>query len=182
MGRVSDYPWQHNCPNKNDMWPCRVISSPASDHRIYVCGTEEFILSDFTTRTYHPFFDDNRDDIVSYVNSSRYESETPIQEAERKIQEAKAALAQAHENLQKAKRSTRFGVEPSGGSILKFEKRYNGLASQVYYFAAIRYGNKWYLTASGTYPKSPMTWEELTEFIGDGKCWKPRNMELLPSA
>jgi hypothetical protein len=104
-----------------------------------------------------------------------YETETRLQAAQRKLKEAQ-------EELTKVKRETRFGVEPSGGSILKFEKRYNGLASQVYYFAAIRYGNRWYLTASGTYPKSPMTWEELTEFIGDGKCWKPRNMELLPSA
>ncbi len=179
MGRVSDYPWQHNCPSKKDTWPCLVMSRPASDHRIYVCGTEEFIMSDFTTRMYYPRIERTTEATVTYSN--KYE--TPIQEAERKIQEAKSALVQAHEELQKAKRKTRFGVEPSNGSILKFEKKYNRNDSKSYYFAAIRVGGLWYLTSSSAYiTSSPMSWAQLKTFIGDSKVWVPRNYDQMPSA
>lgn len=209
MGRMNDGPWKHDC-HPAGWCVCSVVRRPASDHRIYACGFQEKLEPNGAT---HIWIDnhegcqkpqgkcdqtgaafgivmyecgavyDNRDDTVSYVNSSRYESETPIQEAERKIQEAKDALAQAHEELQKAKRSTRFGVEPSNGSILKFEKKYDRYDSKAYYYAAIRAADKWYLTSTNGYATdSPMTWDELKKFIGDGKCWKPRNMELLPSA
>jgi multidrug efflux pump subunit AcrA (membrane-fusion protein) len=125
-----------------------------------------------------------KEKVVSYVNSSRYESETAVQTAERKIAEAKAVLAKAHEDLQKAKRNTRFGVEPSNGSILKFEKRYNnfGSLSSPYYFAAIRIGGQWYITSDANPTQRQMSWEELKSYIGDGKVWIPRNYDLMPSA
>jgi hypothetical protein len=107
-----------------------------------------------------------------------------VQTAERKIAEAKAVLAKAHEDLQKAKRNTRFGVEPSNGSILKFEKRYNnfGSLSSPYYFAAIRIGGQWYITSDANPNQRRMSWEELKSYIGDGKVWIPRNYDLMPSA
>lgn len=114
-----------------------------------------------------------KEEIVSYVNSSKYETETPLEAAERLLKEAQ-------ENLRKVKQNSRFGIQPSGGSILKFEKKYSG---GNYYFAALRFGQRWYLTSTSDYPhSSPMTWDELKTFIGNGKCWSPRNYELLPSA
>jgi hypothetical protein len=124
-----------------------------------------------------------KEKVVSYVNSSRYESETAVQTAERKIAEAKAVLAKAHEDLQKAKRNTRFGIQPSNGSILKFEKKFGAYGGpKTYYYGAIRANDLWYITGSDRYQHSPMTWKGLQEFIGDGKVWVPRNYDLMPSA
>ncbi len=145
--------------------------------------TNMYIL-DLTTQNTHVKWDCGREEIMSYVGGSRYESETPVQTAERKIAEAKAVLALAHEELQKAKRNTRFGIEPSNGSILKFEQKkfgaYGGL--KTYYYGAIRANDLWYITGSDRNQHSAMTWKELQSFIGDGKVWTPRNYDLMPSA
>lgn len=118
-----------------------------------------------------------KEEIVSYVNSSKYETETPLEAAERLLKEAQ-------ENLLKVRQNARFGTEPSGGSILKFEKWYtrSGGIREKYTYAALRVGQLWYLTGSDRSMHASMTWNELKKFIGDGKSWAPRNYELLPSA
>lgn len=167
---MSDYPWKHNCPNRRDTWPCVVMSRPASDHRIYVCGTEEFILMDMTTRICHP--EDSVEVDMSYVNSSMYESETPLEEAERKLREYQDMSMIMQTKVDSLRRQEKFGIQPEAGSVIQFEKQYGHPGSVKYHFAAIRFDNMWYLTTSGVYHAGPMSWEKLTEFIGDGKWWK----------
>lgn len=123
------------------------------------------------------------EDELSYVNSSRYESETPLQEAQRKLEELKEQTAATHRQIERLKRQARFGVEPSGGSIIKFEKKYARVGGwDTYTYAALRVGQLWYLTGSGRGVNNPMSWTELKDFIGDGKMWTPRNYEQAPSA
>lgn len=123
-----------------------------------------------------------KDGSVSYVNSSRYESETSLQEAERRLKEYKEMVQAAQNRVTRLKKEARFGEQPSTGSIIKFEKRYNGVGcSKAYYYAALRVGNLWYLTSSGGV-NTPKSWEELKQFIGDSKMWTPKNYVQAPDA
>lgn len=78
-----------------------------------------------------------------------------------------------------ALRGERFSVEPSGGSILKFEKRFD-LSGTPYLYAAMRVGAKWYVT--GPTGPSSYTWSQLKEFVGDSKAWIARNLEEIPKS
>lgn len=109
---------------------------------------------------------------MSYVNSSWYESETPLEEAERKLREFQEMSNIQANKVARLRREEKFGFQPDAGSVIQFEKQYDGPNSVKYHFAAIRFGNAWYLTTSGVYHAGPMSWEKLTEFIGDGKWWK----------
>lgn len=162
-----------------------------SDHYLWTrchakCSTpwtacEPTKLTDFTVR-YECGVVELKGMKLSYVSSSLYESETPVQEAERRIREAQRALNLAQNDLQKAKKYQRFPNEPRNGSVIKFEKRYNGPSSTPYYFAALRVGGEWFLTGTGSSSSAPKTWQELKDFIGDGKFWIPRYFDEGPAA
>lgn len=68
----------------------------------------------------------------------------------------------------------RFEKEPESGSVIRFTKRYT-LSGRGYSFAALRIGPRWYITGSRNSSSARtgnwMTFEELVEFIGDGKAW-----------
>ncbi len=122
-------------------------------------------------------------DDVSYVDSSRYESETPLQEAERKLTEYREMMLATERRVARLKKEARFGVQPTNGSMLKIEKRFGDFPSRkAYLYGAIRIGDLWYMTCSEGYQRSPLTWEQLKDFIGDGKFWTPRNYEQAPAA
>lgn len=109
--------------------------------------------------------------VMSYVNSSRYETETPVQQAQRLLRDAQEALAKAEADEAKKAKNTRFGtVAPPSGSVIKFRKTYDPGGKQ-YQFAALNYQGSWFLTQSNGFTNSPMTWDELTDFIGDGRAW-----------
>ena len=102
---------------------------------------------------------------VETINQRILDQYAVISAAERKIK-----------TLEGLKRE-RFVVEPSGGSILKFEKRF-GSATTPYLYAAMRVGAKWYVT--GATGASSYTWEALKSFIGDSRVWVARNLEEIP--
>lgn len=208
MGRVGDNPWKHSCPDRAPYWPCSVRSRPASDHRIYTCGYQEKLEPNGATHIWtdsHPgcrtpnvpcesktafqisVYDcglvyNNKDETMSYVESSMYESETPLEEAERLLAQAKASAAVMQRKIEKLKREARFGEEPQNGSIIRFEKRYNPSDYVKYTFAALRVNGLWYLTGSGHTQHTPMKWDDLKTFIGNGKMWTPRNYVQAPDA
>ena len=124
----------------------------------------------------------HKEDKVSYVESSMFESETPLEEAERLLALHKAAVAVSQRKIEKLKREARFGVEPQNGSIIKFEKRYNPSDYVKYTFAAIRVSGMWFLTGSGYTQHAPMNWDDLKTFIGNGKMWTPKNYVQAPDA
>lgn len=193
MVRVNDAPWKHNC---DDFWNCRVKYQPASDHRIYHCGVQEKLepnganhiwnnthkgcltpekACEGKTAFHITVYDcglvyNDKEDEVSYVNSSRYETETAVQTAERVLREAEKALAEAKANEKQAKQRMRFGLQPSNGAVIKFQKQYDH-GGKLYDFVALRTNGAWYLTQSNGFTKSPMLWQELKDFIGDGAAW-----------
>lgn len=196
MVRVNDAPWKHNCVSQYSMWPCHVLSRPASDHRVYMCGYEEKLGPNGATHVwtnshkgcvtpqkpcegktaFHITVYDcgvvynDKEDEVSYVNSSMYETETKVEAAERRVREAEKALAQARYDEKKAQQDLRFRFEPGDGTVLKFKKQYDS-SGKLYEFVALRISRSWYLTQSNGFTKSPMSWQELKDFIGDGSAW-----------
>lgn len=124
-----------------------------------------------------------KEKVMSYVDSSRYESETPLQEAERKLHEYKEMVDATRRRIEKLKKETRFGEQPSNGSMVKIEKWYNGFrGGSRYYYGAIRIDSKWYMTCSNGYQKTPMSWDELKTFIGDSKFWVAGSFKEAPAA
>jgi len=112
----------------------------------------------------------DKEDEVSYVNSSMYETETKVQAAERRVREAEKALADAKDHEKRANQLMRFGMVPRNGTIIKFQKLYDP-GSMNYEYVAIQHNRQWYLTQSNGFTKSPMSWQELKDFIGDGAAW-----------
>jgi len=120
----------------------------------------------------------DKEDEVSYVNSSRFETETAVQAAERRVREAEKALADARDNEKRANQLMRFGLEPRNGAVIKFQKQYDR-SGVVYDFVALRTNGSWYLTQSNGFTKSPMSWLELKDFIGDGNAWNMTSYKAL---
>lgn len=57
------------------------------------------------------------------------------------------------------------------GHVIQFKRSYerNG---RLYDFAAIKIGQQWYLTKSSySAVRSPLSWDELLDFIGDNEVW-----------
>lgn len=84
-------------------------------------------------------------------------------------------LAEAQLELnRRADLSAGVGSEPEPYSVVVFSKKFSRTdRAREYTYAAIRIGDKWYITQSSQYTiKSPMTWEELLEFTGlfDDRC------------
>lgn len=94
--------------------------------------------------------------------------ETPREEALRRaIARDQAELARLE--TEREALAKRFGEEPPTGSVITFTKFYPG-SVRPYSYAALRAGRPlmadgWWLT--GREAKSPRTWAELCEFIGD---------------
>lgn len=61
---------------------------------------------------------------------------------------------------------SRFPAQPPLGSVLRFEKTYSE-GGRAYTYVAVRVGKTWYLTGSRA---GAMSWDDLTECIGDGTC------------
>lgn len=98
---------------------------------------------------------------------------------EEMIAELKASITDAEKAIKDLQKKVRFGVQPSGGSIIKFEKVFDR-GGNKYTYAAIREGVFWYLSG-GSYPsKRNYTWEDLKAFIGDGKAWIMTVKEQVP--
>ena len=195
MVRVNDGPWQHNCVSQYSMWPCHVLSRPASDHRVYMCGYEEKLEPNGATHiwtnshkgcvtpekpcegktAFHITVYDcgvvynDKEDEVSYVNPPR--TETAVQAAERRVREAEKALADAKDHEKRAYQTMRFGWQPENGAVIKFQKQYDP-SGVLYDFVALRTKGSWYLTQSNGFTKSPMSWQDLQDFIGDGNAWR----------
>lgn len=93
------------------------------------------------------------------------------------LSEAKRRFAAAQAELRDAERRTRqrFGSEPDVGTVLTFQKRFDG--AQPYWYAAIRTPVGWYLTGRQV---ESMDWRALCDFIGDGQCAVATEWEKLP--
>lgn len=103
-----------------------------------------------------------------------------VKSPEDQIAELKSSIAEAEKVIKDLQKKVRFGIEPSGGSIIKFEKQYGGKASQKYTYAALRYGNDWFLSGTGAAAARSYSWEDLKKFIGDGKSWIMTVKEQVP--
>jgi hypothetical protein len=126
-----------------------------------------------------------KEGLMSYVESSNYESETAVQAAQRKIAELHKALNLAQAELKKAEAPVRnFGDEFwNNGTVLKFDKQYNGVGSTIYTFAAIKADEMWFITSSPQFRKGPFTTQQLKDFIGNNRCWvmfTSREIQRLP--
>lgn len=167
MGDIDPHLWTRSHKNcKSPYMPCsaQIQMNPgfSSTHTRWACGLEE---------------------VVSYVGSSRYESETPLQEAERKLKEAQDQVEAGKRVVERLKKEARFGTQPSGGSIIKFEKTYGTVRGlKRYTYAALRVGDWWYTTGTEDSHPEKFTWEQLKDYIGNGKMWIPRNYEQAPDA
>lgn len=78
----------------------------------------------------------------------------------------------------------RFPQEPESGSVIRFTKRYTA-NGRGYSFAALRVGPRWYITgsrsSSSARPGGWMSFDELVEFIGDGKAWVSQGWTEVPT-
>lgn len=83
-----------------------------------------------------------------------------------------------------AVRYERFEKEPESGTVIRFTKRYT-TGGRGYSFAALHVGPRWYLTgarnSSTTRTGGWMTFDELVEFIGDGKAWVSGDWTEIPT-
>lgn len=139
----------------------------------YVDGHRDF-WSDYRDYCKHS------DMCTCYDQNKTPEEDIVAKTPEEQIAELKSAIEQANNAIVQLKKKIRFGVEPSGGSIIKFEKRYNGSLSTKYTYAALREGQTWYLTGTGSSGTKSYTWDELKKFIGDGKAWNMTVKEQIP--
>lgn len=104
--------------------------------------------------------------VVSYVQSSRYESESAIQETERRIQELSSEVQSLRVHLKTLQTERTLALLDLVGdrTVIRFTKTFNGRGS-VYHYAAIKSDGFWYITSSGYEYKK--TSAELKKFIGD---------------
>lgn len=106
--------------------------------------------------------DDNH---VSYVESSKYESETAVQEASRIVNELSTQLENAKNRLDDLKKRRNLDLLDRIGdrTVIRFAKTYT--SGTVYHYAAIKTGGWWYITSDGMeYRKTD---QQLKNFIGD---------------
>ena len=105
-----------------------------------------------------------------------------------KITEAKRAAETALRTLTEVMATfERFGDEPGVGEVIRFTKRFIG-GSKTYSYAALRTERGWFTTSrSATTASLPVgrngstAWEDLIEFIGDGKAWISSSWTEVPS-
>ena len=103
---------------------------------------------------------------MSYVDSSRYESETEIQKTERLIEELTSqveSLKAIRKDLLN-KRNLDLLDKMGDRAVIRFTKKYS--AGMTYHYAAIKSGKWWFITSDGLEYKR--TSESLKIFIGDG--------------
>jgi predicted RNase H-like nuclease (RuvC/YqgF family) len=109
--------------------------------------------------------DDNH---VSYVESSRYESETQIEQTTRIIGELSSQLENARKRLEELKNKRNLDLLDSLGdrAVVRFSRKFNR-GGTIYHYAAIKLGSWWYITSDGTEYKR--TTESLKLFIGENR-------------
>lgn len=104
-----------------------------------------------------------------------------------KITDAKRAAEAALKTLTEAMATfERFGDEPGVGEVIRFTKRFTS-GGKLYLYAALRTERGWYVT--GRTPgmtavverNGSVTWENLIEFIGDGKAWISATWTEVPT-
>ncbi|ASZ75510.1 hypothetical protein KIW74_gp18 [Mycobacterium phage Kimona] len=89
---------------------------------------------------------------------------------DRKIEGKRSWIAQLEDALNRAKAQLEellsVPQEPAEGSVIKFRK-----FNQAYTFAALRIGDRWFVTQDGSRSSrqgySPKTWEQLLVWIGE---------------
>lgn len=105
------------------------------------------------------------EELMSYVESSKYESETEIQKTDRLIGELSSQV-ESLKALRKSlinKRNLDLLDKVGDRVVIRFAKVYNP-GGPAYHYAAIKSGNWWYVTSNGF--ENRKTTEELKDFIG----------------
>lgn len=107
------------------------------------------------------------EELMSYVESSRYESETEIQKTERLIEELSSQVEslKSIRNDLLNKRNLDLLDKLGDRAVIRFSKVYNS-GSSAYHYAAIKSGKWWFITSDGLEYKR--TSESLKMFIGGG--------------
>lgn len=106
------------------------------------------------------------EELMIYVDSSRYESETEIEKTERLIRQAAIEITSLKEHLVTLRKERTLDLLDKLGdrAVIRFTKKYGG--GMTYHYAAIKSGRWWFITSDGLEYKR--TTESLKQFIGDG--------------